>query len=182
MERSTPWVSSGRGILPRSTNWADVDRSTSDCGASFPLLGASDPITDRSSPGRLTAETVAWSPQALTPQMGATLTGIDDAYATVTVPVGDDAVDVTVGIDRTGRLREPTMQRWGDPGGGNFRYHSFGGEVEACQEFSGITIATSGRVWWGRHTEDQVNGMFLRYRITRASHPVVASRRAHTAV
>ncbi|VAW02790.1 hypothetical protein MNBD_ACTINO01-340 [hydrothermal vent metagenome] len=66
------------------------------------------PDTDRSSPGRLAAETVTWSPQALTPQKGAVWTGIDDAYATVTVPVGDDAVDVTVGIERTGRLREQT--------------------------------------------------------------------------
>ncbi len=148
----------------------------------LPVARSIGPDTNRSSAGRLAAETVAWAPQALTPQMGATWTGIDDAYATVTVPVGDDAVDVTVRIDRTGRLRELTMQRWGNPGGGEFRYHSFGGEVEARQKFSGITIATSGRVWWGRHTEDQANGTFFRYRITRASHPVAASRRVDTAV
>ncbi len=137
---------------------------------------------DRSAAGRLAAETVAWAPQALTPQMGAVWAGIDDTYATVTVPVGDDAVDVTVGVDRAGRLRELTMQRWGNPDGGDFGFHSFGGDIDARQEFSGVTIATSGRVWWGSGTEDHANGTFFRYRITRASHPVAASRRAHTAV
>ena len=60
------------------------------------------------------------------------------------------------------------MRRWGDPDGGPFAHHRFGGDVDNVATFDGVTIAASGRAgwWWGtpRHTD----GEFFRYRITRA--------------
>jgi len=49
----------------------------------IPVVNASGPDTDRSAAGRLAAETVAWLPQALTPQAGASWRPIDDGRATV---------------------------------------------------------------------------------------------------
>ena len=89
----------------------------------FPVARAAGPDIDRSAAGRLAAETVAWAPQALTPQMGADWRGIDDRHAVVTLPVGEDTADVTVTVDEDGRLRELSMQRWGK--------YSRGGRPEA---------------------------------------------------
>ncbi len=132
----------------------------------LPVARSVGPDTDRSAAGRLAAETVAWAPQALTPQMGAAWTGIDETHATVAVPVGDGTVDVTIGVDRVGRLRELALQRWGNPDDEAFDLYSFGGDVDARAEFSGVTIATSGRVGWHWDTAQRESGVFFRYRIT----------------
>jgi hypothetical protein len=67
------------------------------------------------------------------------------------------------------------MRRWGDPDGGPFAHHRFGGDVDNVATFDGVTIAASGRAgwWWGtpRHTD----GEFFRYRITRAVYEPPAS-------
>ncbi len=136
-----------------------------------PVARASGRDTDRSALGRLAAETVAWAPQGLTPAMGATWTEVDDHRATVTLPIGDDAVDVDVVVDETGRLLEVCLQRWGDPDPGQFDWYSFGGDVTERDRFDGITIATAGRVGWHWNTPQRQGGTFFRYRIDRARFP-----------
>jgi len=131
----------------------------------IPVAHESGPDIDRSAVGRLAAETVAWAPQALTPQMGATWTSIDGSKATVTLPVLGEDVDVTVTIADDGRLRELVTQRWGDPEQDEFGFHPFGASVLELADVDGITIVSDGRVgwWWG--TDRQAEGEFFRFSI-----------------
>lgn len=134
----------------------------------IPVARATGPDIDRSAAGRLAAETVAWAPQALTPQMGATWTPIDVDSAVVTLDVDDAAIDVTVTVDAGGRIRELATQRWGDPDAGHFRELPFGGSFDSSTTFEGLTIAGSGRVgwWWGTKRQDE--GEFFRFHIIHA--------------
>lgn len=136
----------------------------------LPIARESGPDTDRSTAGRLAAETVVWLPQALTPAMGATWAAVDDAHATVSVPAGDHTIDVTVTVDSEGRLRAVQLQRWGTPDGAEPGVYPFGGDVDAETTFDGVTIPSQGRVgwWWG--TDRQGDGVFFRYRITHADY------------
>lgn len=135
-----------------------------------PVARESGPDTDRSTAGRLAAETAVWLPQALTPAMGATWTAIDDTHATVSVAAGDHTIDVTVTVDPDGRLRAVALQRWGAPGDASPGFYPFGGDAEAEATFDGVTIPSGGRVgwWWG--TDRQDDGVFFRYRITHADY------------
>ena len=133
----------------------------------IPVARAAGSDIDRSAAGRLAAETVAWAPQGLTPQMGATWIGIDSNHATVSLPIGDRTVDVTIAVDEVGCLTEITMERWGNPGSTEFAMHPFGASVDACTNIGGITIAAAGTVGWGWGTEGQSDGEFFRYTIVR---------------
>lgn len=137
----------------------------------LPVARAAGPDIDRSAAGRLAAETVAWAPQALTPQMGAAWAPIDSTTAVVTLPIGDDTVDVAVTVDQTGRLRELAMQRWGDADHVSFDLYPFGGSVDNHDAFGGITIAAAGRVGWRWGTQRQAEGEFFHYRITHGHLP-----------
>lgn len=143
----------------------------------LPVARAAGADTDRSTAGRLAAETVAWLPQALTPAMGATWTAVDDRRATVHLPIDTGRVDVTVTVDEGGRLRDLALLRWGDPDDHPFGAHPFGGDVAHEGTFDGVTIATDGRVgwWWG--TPAQEDGVFFRYRITTAEFRSTAAAR-----
>lgn len=126
---------------------------------------------DRSAAGRLAAEMAAWTPQALTPQMGAVWTGIDESRAVVTLHAGNETTDVTVTVDPQGHLVDLSTQRWGDPVPGKFGLHPFGGSVTGITDFGGIRIATVGQVGWEWGTTRQPEGEFFRYRITEARFP-----------
>lgn len=136
----------------------------------LPVARASGPDIDRSTVGRLAAETVVWLPQALTPAAGATWTAVDDTHATVRVPAGEAAVDVTVSVDPAGRLRALQLHRWGSPDGAAPGRYPFGGDVDAEATFDGVTMASAGRVgwWWGTPRRD--DGVFFRYRIIHAGY------------
>lgn len=193
-------LSAGRGFVwaprigraPLAIRGADTfvaGRGTQDfrLWGTVPVSRASGPDTDRSAAGRLAAETVVWLPQALVPGMGATWTGIDDARATVAVPVGGRSIDVTVTVDDDGRLQEVSLQRWGDPDGHGHGLRPFGGGVHDEITVGGVTIAGAGEVgwWWGTDRPDDHSSRspvprqalrtgagraepFFRYRITRA--------------
>jgi hypothetical protein len=134
----------------------------------LPVARASGPDTDRSTAGRVAAETVIWLPQALTPAMGATWTGLDHQRAVVSVPVDRTSVDVTVTVDEDGLLRELTLLRWGSPDDRPAAAYPFGGDVQEERVVDGVTIASRGRAgwWWG--TPDHDEGVFFRYQITAA--------------
>lgn len=137
----------------------------------IPVVRGSGPDVERSAVGRLAAETVAWLPQALTPQVGATWIGIDDERATVTINAAGQSVEVNVAIDGDGQLTRLGLQRWKDsakpPG-----FVAFGGAVHSLHTTdNGAVIAGSGIVGWDWDTPKQGGGEFFRYTITSA-HPV----------
>lgn len=134
----------------------------------IPVVRAAGPDVARSARGRLAAETVAWAPQALTAQMGATWSAEHGTKATVSVPAGDERFDLTVTVGADDLLEEVVMRRWGNPDGGEFAAIPFGAALDGHAEFDGITIGAAGRVgwWWG--TERQDEGEFFRFEITSA--------------
>ena len=137
----------------------------------IPVVKGTNEDVRRSAQGRLAAETVAWLPQALTPQSGARWVGVDDQRSVVTINAAGDDIDVEVAVDDDGRLRSLGLQRWNDsakpPG-----YAPFGGTVDSVHVVSdGVRIAGSGTVGWGWHTPRQSDGVFFRYRITAADVP-----------
>lgn len=136
----------------------------------IPIVKAAGPDTTKSAAGRLAAETVAWLPQTLTPQAGATWTAIDDETATVTIPTpsGDIDVDIKVAVD--GTLESMNLQRWNDSAKPP-RHEAFGGTVSSDHvTTSGVRIAGSGTVGWGWDTTERDDHLFFRYTITHAQH------------
>ena len=135
----------------------------------IPVVRDTGPDVRRSAQGRLAGETVAWLPQALTPQLGARWTPVDDDRAIVTLSVAGAEVDVEVFVDGDGQLRRLVLDRWNgsaDPP----RLEPFGGSIDSTFTASnGVRIAGSGAVGWGYDTDGDADGVFFRYRITEAS-------------
>lgn len=78
----------------------------------IPVVRADGPDIRRSAQGRLAAETVVWLPQALTPQLGARWTPVDDERAIVTLDAAGAHIDVEVAVDGDGRIRRIGLDRW----------------------------------------------------------------------
>lgn len=134
-----------------------------------PVVRERGPDMRRSAQGRLAAETVVWLPQALTPQLGARWTPVDDERAVVTLAAAGADVDVEVLVDGEGKLRRLGLDRWNgsaDPP----RSEPFGGSVDSTFTASNdVRIAGGGTVGWGFGTDDEADGVFFRYRITAAT-------------
>jgi hypothetical protein len=132
----------------------------------IPIVRAAGSDVERSASGRLAAETVAWLPQATTPQAGARWTPVDDRRAAVTLPAGGRDVRVEVTVDEAGRLRELVLMRWNDSADPPVE-SPFGGEVHSLAPADdGVLVAAAGTVGWERGTPEQTDGEFFRYRIT----------------
>jgi hypothetical protein len=132
----------------------------------IPVVRATGPDTARSAAGRLAAETVAWLPQAATPQAGARWTPIDGCHAAVALDTPTGSVDVRVGVGDDGRLRSVLLDRWNDSADPPSR-QPFGGDVTGELETStGVMVAGSGTVGWGFETPEWDDGEFFRYRIS----------------
>lgn len=133
----------------------------------IPIVRASGPDIAMSAAGRLAAETVAWLPQAVTPQMGARWAPVDDTHAVVALGASGQTVEITVGIDRDGRLHSVELERWNgsvDPPGAR----PFGGDMTAeLLAPEGVRIAGSGTVGWDYRTPAWADGAFFRFRIDR---------------
>jgi hypothetical protein len=135
----------------------------------IPVVRTAGPDVRRSAQGRLAAETVAWLPHALTPQLGARWTAVDDERAIVTLDAAGSDIDVEVVVDGDGRIRRAGLDRWNgsvDPP----RLEPFGASVDSTFTASnGVGIAGSGTAGWGFGTADEADGVFFRYRITAAT-------------
>ncbi|MEE8601948.1 DUF6544 family protein [Euzebya tangerina] len=129
------------------------------------LVHESGPAVVRSAAGRLAAETVAWLPQALTPQMGARWHPIDDDRARVVLrgPCGSEEVDVTV--DGSGHIAVISLERW-NPAADPPTAMPFSGRSTATSRWDGVHISGAGEVGWGTATPSAVEGVFFRYRVT----------------
>lgn len=131
----------------------------------IPVAKASGPDTAKSAAGRLAAETVAWLPQATTPQAGGQWAAVDDTHATVTLEAAGQAIDIAVGVDRAGELQTLQLQRWNgavDPP----RFRPFGGDLTSELETAGgVRVAGSGTVGWDYGTPEWAAGAFFRFRL-----------------
>ncbi len=134
----------------------------------IPVVRAAGPDIRHSAQGRLAAESVAWLPQALTPQLGARWTPVDDERAIVTLGAAGADIDVEVVVAGDGRMRRAGLDRWNgsvDPP----RLEPFGASVDSTYRASnGVRIAGSGAAGWGFGTDGEADGVFFRYRITEA--------------
>lgn len=138
----------------------------------IPVANATGHDVRRSAQGRLATETVAWLPQALTPQRGARWRAVDDerAIVTVTAAGADIDIDVEVAINEQGQLRSLGLQRWNDSAKPP-ALAPFGGSVDATHTTpNGVRIAGAGTVGWDWGTAGQRDGEFFRYRITAATY------------
>ncbi|MEL7206702.1 MAG: DUF6544 family protein [Actinomycetota bacterium] len=163
----------GRLLGIRGADAFDADQALMDfrLHGRLTLVHEDGPDVARSAAGRLAAETVAWLPQALTPQAGARWTEVDDTAAAVALDTPEGVVDVEVGVHDDGRLRSIGLQRWNsdaDPP----EAEPFGGEVvQAHETDDGIRIAGKGTVGWGWGTPDEPDGAFFRYSVDEARWP-----------
>jgi hypothetical protein len=134
----------------------------------IPVVRGSSPDIARSAHGRLAAETVAWLPQALTPQAGASWTAIDHHRATVTLDGPGGPTDVDVTVDERGALTALGLRRWKDSAKPP-ALAPFGGTVESLFAVAdGVAIAGVGTVGWDWGTPGEAAGAFFRYEITDA--------------
>ncbi|MDY7100840.1 MAG: DUF6544 family protein [Actinomycetota bacterium] len=136
-----------------------------------PVARGSGPDVTRSAIGRLVAETVAWLPQALTPQAGAVWTPVDHRRAVVRLAALGESVDVEVTVGDDGRLRSLSLDRWSDrldpPG-----FEPFGAHVDGeLTGPDGVVIAGAGTGGWGWDTPQWPDGAFYRYTVDEA-HPL----------
>lgn len=134
----------------------------------IPVVRGSGADVARSANGRLAAETVAWLPQALTPQSGARWTAIDRHRARVTLRGPGGPTDVDVIVDDDGALTSVGLQRWNDSAKPP-ALEPFGGVVDSVLHSApGVAIAGAGAVGWGWDTPGEADGSFFRYEITQA--------------
>lgn len=133
----------------------------------IPVAHAAGPDVARSAAGRLAAETVAWLPQAATPQLGARWRPLSDRRAVVGLPVGDATVDVEICVSENGALTEISLQRWNSSTRPPTE-EPFGGPVDGeLVADDGVRISRSGNVGWGHGTSAEATGRFFRYEVRR---------------
>ena len=134
-----------------------------------PLVRSSGPGVDRSAAGRLAAETVAWVPQALTPQLGAHWQAVDDHTAAVTLDAAGRHITVEVDVADDGRLRSLSLDRWKESAKPPQPIR-FGAAIKTEHTApGGVLIAGSGTVGWHWHTAGEADGHFYRFRVARAA-------------
>jgi hypothetical protein len=121
-----------------------------------PIMSSRGPDIDRSTRGRLAAES-AWVPSLHLPALGAIWEEVDTERARVTVKVDGDPIAITLRVAGDGRVRELTMLRHGDVGVPSFRLIPYGFLVEEDRSFGGYTIATrlTGGWWYGTARYDE---------------------------
>lgn len=131
-----------------------------------PVATAAGPDVARRAAGRLAGDTVAWLPQALTPQTGATWIAVDDDRAIVNVDATGESVEVEITVDRDGALTSLSVQRWN--GAAEPPQHQpFGGLIDAEGiTAGGVRIAGTGSTGWLWDTSQWDDGEFFHYSIT----------------
>jgi len=135
----------------------------------IPIMTASGPEITRSAAGRVMAESV-WLPSALCRDEVA-WAGQDAVRPQVRLTVGAETSDMALTVAADGRLQDLNMQRWGNPGGGRFRYEAFGGIADQEANFGGYTIPTGLRIGWYFGTNlFETDGEFFRVTIDHAAY------------
>ena len=127
----------------------------------IPIIKAFGADITRSAAGRFAAESV-WLPSILL-SPNASWTGRDSNVASVALNAGGHSAEMEFVLDEGGRLRNTSMQRWGNPEGGEFHSVRFGAIVEDESTFGGYTIPTKLRIGWYFGTKQfETEGEFFR--------------------
>lgn len=106
----------------------------------------------RSAAGRFQAELVSWLPAVLLDESVTWAVGESGRIIATREAFGErTAIELDVADDS--RLRTVTFRRWGDPGGGAYRYEDFGVIVDEEREVGGYTIPVRIRAGWFFGTE-----------------------------
>jgi hypothetical protein len=135
----------------------------------IPFLSASGPDITRSAAGRLNIESI-WLPSVLCRE-SVSWTALDPSRFRAGFTAHNQRAELECAVDGQGRLTSIVMPRWGNPGGGDFRYVDFGGFAEAEAEFSGFTIPTQMRIGWHCGTgRFEPEGEFFRVTIDEATY------------
>jgi hypothetical protein len=134
-----------------------------------PVMRASGPDISRSAAGRVMAELV-WLPSVLCGE-GVTWTAQDALHPRASLTMQGEAGELSLTIDRNGRLKTLTLPRWSNPGGLKFGYVDFGGIVEEEKQFGVYTIPTCLRVGYYVGTDRfESDGEFFRVSIDDATY------------
>lgn len=89
--------------------------------------------------------------------------------ACVAVNAGDQSAEMEFVMDESGRLRNMSMQRWGNPEGAEFHSARFGA-IEDESTFGGYTIPTKLRIGGYFGTKRfETEGEFFRYIVDHAT-------------
>jgi hypothetical protein len=107
-------------------------------------------------PGALLRNEVAWRDE-------------DDDRAGARLEIDGEPYEVHLDLDPSGQLLAASIDRWGDPGGGEWRLLPFGALFEEERTFDGVTIPSRGRVGWWLGTERWPEGEFFHFEIEDAS-------------
>ncbi|MEX5271467.1 DUF6544 family protein [Kocuria sabuli] len=127
-----------------------------------PVMSAAGPDITRSAAGRLAVEGLLVPPACVRAGWSA---GPDPDTAVMSWILGGTQEDALVRVDPEGRLRELSMQRWGDPDGTGFGRHPFGAALSGEAVFAGVRVPAVLRAGWAWGTGRQAQGEFFRARI-----------------
>lgn len=135
----------------------------------IPVMRAVGPDVTRSAMGRAVAE-LSLLPSALLPSRGVSWAAPDSDHVIATVRAEGHTVPLTLAIDEEGAVRELSLPRWGNPGGGAYEEVPFGLYFETDRTFDGVTIPCIGRAGWWFGTDRWAAGEFFHMIIDTASY------------
>lgn len=134
----------------------------------FPLVSADGEQIARSSAGRHAGEILAGVPAAALDR-SLRWRPVDRNRATAELLLGGDTQHVTITVDALGRLERVELDRWGTPPGSTYGLYRFGAALEEERVFDGYRIPTVVTAGWHPGTDQWDDGVFLRYRVLRAT-------------
>ncbi|MEX5299763.1 hypothetical protein RCG67_13410 [Kocuria sp. CPCC 205292] len=127
-----------------------------------PVMSAAGPDITRSAAGRLAGESITVPPACLGAEWSE---GPDPDTAVMSWVLDGVREDALLRVDPEGRLRELSMQRWGDPDGTGFGRHPFGVALSEEADVGGVRVPTVLRAGWAWGTDRQTAGEFFRARL-----------------
>lgn len=134
-----------------------------------PFITAAGPDITRSAAGRVNLE-CAWLPSVLCGK-DVSWSASDGSHIRASFKAHGEMADVSFGIDDAGAVTTLSAPRWGNPGGAEFRYATFGGFAGSEAAFGGYTIPTSFRAGWYFGSEQfEREGEFFRATIDSAEY------------
>jgi hypothetical protein len=131
----------------------------------IPVARVSGPDHQRSSFGRLVAESVFWAPASMLPGDGVSWEPLGENSARVTMRNGTLAQAIDVHVDDEGAPVRVVFQRWSDANPGRtHQFQPFGGDLSEFRDFQGYRLPT--RVLAGNHYGTPDYFPFFKARVT----------------
>lgn len=169
-----------RGMIWRATAWMrglpiwGADRAVDGVGSAqwkmlgvFPVMTASGEDVSRSAMGRMQGEAV-WLPSVFC-HPDVSWRSMNESQVQVSFVALGQPIQLTLSLDDQGRMTQAQFERWGNPGGGDYRYEAFGVMVQDNGTFDGYTIPTQIRAGWFLGSDRfDAEGEFFRCTIDRA--------------